>query len=84
MEFEIYFFNKNELCTNYLVRQLHDIFSLYSSYLNSMRTAIIYERSSSDYKKNKTVIDKNYDNAYKKYNNVLESIQQFLSLLENS
>ena len=21
MEFEIYFFNKNELCTNYLVRQ---------------------------------------------------------------
>lgn len=23
MEFEIYFFNKNELCTNYLVRQLH-------------------------------------------------------------
>ena len=63
---------------------LIDIFSLYSSYLNSMRTAIIYERSSSDYKKNKTVIDKNYDNAYKKYNNVLESIQQFLSLLENS
>ena len=63
---------------------LNDIFSLYSSYLNSMRTAIIYERSSSDYKKNKTVIDKNYDNAYKKYNNVLESIQQFLSLLENS
>lgn len=63
---------------------LNDIFSLYSSYLNSMRTAIIYERSSSNYKKNKTVIDKNYDNAYKKYNNVLESIQQFLSLLENS
>ena len=63
---------------------LNDIFSLYSSYLNSMRTAIMYERSSSDYKKNKTVIDKNYDNAYKKYNNVLESIQQFLSLLENS
>ena len=23
MEFEIYFFNKNELCTNYLVRQPH-------------------------------------------------------------
>ena len=63
---------------------LNDIFCLYSSYLNSIRTAIIYERSSSDYKKNKTVIDKNYDNAYKKYNNVLESIQQFLSLLENS
>lgn len=63
---------------------LNDIFSLYSSYLNSMRTAIIYERSSSNYKKNKTVIDKNYDNAYKKYNNVLESTQQFLSLLENS
>ena len=63
---------------------LNDIFSLYSSYLNSIRTAIIYERSSSDYKKNKTVIDKNYDNAYKKYNNVLESTQQFLSLLENS
>ena len=63
---------------------LNDIFCLYSSYLNSIRTAIIYERSSSDYKKNKTVIDKNYDNAYKKYNNVLESTQQFLSLLENS
>ena len=63
---------------------LNDIFSLYSSYLNSIRTAIIYERSSSNYKKNKTVIDKNYDNAYKKYNNVLESTQQFLSLLENS
>ena len=63
---------------------LNDIFSLYSSYLNSIRTAIIYERSSSDYKKNKTVIDKNYDNAYKIYNNVLESTQQFLSLLENS
>lgn len=63
---------------------LNDIFSLYSSYLNSIRTAIIYERSSSGYEENKTVIDKNYDNAYEKYNNILENIQQFLSLLENS
>ena len=27
MEFEIYFFNKNELCTNYLVRQLLFVYS---------------------------------------------------------
>ena len=63
---------------------LNDIFSLYSSYLNSIRTAIIYERSSSGYEKNKSVIDKNYDTAYEKYNNVLDSIHQFLSSLENS
>ena len=63
---------------------LNDIFSLYSSYLNSIRTAIIYERSSSGYEKNKNVIDKNYDTAYEKYNNVLDNIHQFLSLLENS
>ena len=47
---------------------LNDIFSLYSSYLNSIRTAIIYERSSSGYEKNKNVIHKNYDTAYEKYN----------------
>ena len=63
---------------------LNDIFSLYSSYLNSIRTAIIYERSSSGYEKNKNVIDKNYDTAYEKYNNVLDNIHEFLSLLENS
>ena len=63
---------------------LNDIFSLYSSYLNSIRTAIIYERSSSGYEKNKNVIDKNYDTAYEKYNNVLDNIHQFLSSLENS
>ena len=30
------------------------------------------------------VIDKNYDTAYEKYNNVLDNIHEFLSLLENS
>ena len=37
-----------------------------------------------DMKKNKNVIDKNYDTAYEKYNNVLDNIHEFLSLLENS
>ena len=67
-----------------IINDLNDIFSLYSSYLNSIRTAIIYERSSSGYEKNKNVIDKNYDTTYEKYNNVLDNIHEFLSLLENS
>ncbi|MCQ2969827.1 MAG: hypothetical protein MJ191_06940 [Clostridium sp.] len=82
---------KKDLCSisipegslNYY-NNLNDIFSLYSSYLDSIRTAIIYELSSSGYKENKKVIDKNYNSAYEKYNNLSTRIQQFLSLLENS
>lgn len=62
---------------------LNDVFTLYSSYLNSIRTSVVYETSSSSYEKNKSIIDRNYTNSYKKYNEVIESFDEFLSLLKD-
>lgn len=78
-------FNNISIPEGYLssYNNLNDIFTLYSSYLNSLRTAIIYERSSSSYKNNKEIIDKNYNNAYSKYSNSKEHFSNFLSELEN-
>lgn len=62
--------------------KLNDVFSSYSSYLKLIRTAVIYERSS-DYKNDKDTIDKNYTNAFNKYNDVLNELEEFKNLLEN-
>ena len=60
---------------------MNDLFSLYSTYLNLMRTAIIYEKSSTGYIENKNSIDKTYNNAFSK----LKDIKVFISsALKNS
>lgn len=69
-----------EECLSYS-NVVNDIFSLYSTYLNSMRTAIIYEKSSSGYEENKKNIDKTYDNAFSKFNDVKTALNTALKSL---
>ena len=67
-----------EGCISYY-NSMNNIFSLYSTYLNSLKIAVIYEKSSSSYEKNKTNIDKYYENAFSKYEDVKTSFKSLLS-----
>lgn len=58
---------------------LNNTFTLYSTYLNSLKIAVIYEKSSSSYEENKDNINKNYDNAYSKYKDVKTSFESLLN-----
>lgn len=58
---------------------VNNTFTLYSTYLNSLKIAVIYEKSSSSYDENKKNIDKNYDNAYSKYDDVKTSFESLLN-----
>lgn len=68
-----------ENCVSYY-NSLNSTFKLYSTYLNTLKIAVIYEKSSSGYENNKKNIDKNYSNAYSK----LEDVKTSLDTLENS
>ena len=65
-------------CISYY-NAMNNVFSLYSTYLNTMRTAIIYEISSSSYKENKKQIDTTYDNAFSKYIDTTTALSSLLS-----
>ena len=67
-----------EGCISYY-NSMNNIFSLYSTYLDSLKIAVIYEKSSSSYEKNKTNIDKYYENAFSKYEDVKTSFKSLLS-----
>jgi hypothetical protein len=71
-----------ENCSS-LYNQLNDTFTLYANYLNTMRLAVVYEKSSSSYKDNKRNIDKYYSNAYSKYSDVKTSLKTLNESLEN-
>lgn len=58
---------------------VNNTFTLYSTYLNSLKIAVIYEKSSPSYEKNKENINKNYDNAYSKYEDVKTSFEALLN-----
>ena len=58
---------------------LNNTFTLYSTYLNALKIAVIYEKSSPSYEENKVNIDKNYDNAYSKYDDVKTSFESLLN-----
>ena len=60
---------------------LNNTFTLYSTYLNSLKIAVIYEKSSPSYEENKEAITKNYDNAYSKYDDVKTSFESLLNSL---
>lgn len=62
---------------------LTDTFNLYSKYLTAMRIAIIYEKSSASYDSNKAAIDKNYENAYAKYDDVVDSLNSVLKSIKS-
>lgn len=62
---------------------LIDTFNLYSNYLKKIKLAIIFEKSSSDYESNKNDIDKNYENAFSKLNDVNDSLKSLNKLIEN-
>ena len=64
-------------CISYY-NSLNNIFSLYSTYLNTMRTAIIYEMSSSGYEENKKQIDSTYTNAFSKYDDIKSALSSLL------
>lgn len=68
-----------ENCVAYY-NSLNSTFKLYSTYLNTLKVAVIYEKSSSNYESNKKNIDKNYSNAYSK----LKDVQTSLDTLKNS
>ena len=68
-----------ENCVSYY-NSLNSTFKLYSTYLNTLKIAVIYEKSSSGYESNKQDIDKNYSNAYSK----LKDVQNSLDTLKNS
>lgn len=61
---------------------LNNIFKLYSTYLNTLKIAIIYEKSSDGYESNKSNIDKNYENAYSKFEDVKTSFNSLINSLE--
>ena len=67
-----------EGCISYY-KCLNNTFTLYSTYLNSLKVAVIYEKSSPSYEENKETIDKNYDNAYSKYDDVKTSFESLLN-----
>ncbi|WP_133016812.1 hypothetical protein [Clostridium cuniculi] len=67
-----------EGCMSYY-NSLNNTFTLYSTYLNSLKVAVIYEKSSPSYEENKETIDKNYDNAYSKYDDVKTSFESLLN-----
>lgn len=67
-----------EGCISYY-KCLNNTFTLYSTYLNSLKIAVIYEKSSSSYEENKENINKNYDNAYSKYEDVKTSFESLLN-----
>lgn len=58
---------------------LNNTFTLYSTYLSTLKTAVIYEKSSVSYNENKNNIDLNYDNAYSKYDDVKTSFESLLN-----
>lgn len=58
---------------------LIDTCNLYSNYLKTLKVAIIFEKSSTNYEDNKESIDKNYKNAFSKLddvNDALKSLQK--------
>ena len=67
-----------EGCMSYY-NSLNNTFTLYSTYLNSLKIAVIYEKSSPSYEENKETINKNYDNAYSKYDDVKTSFESLLN-----
>ena len=67
-----------EGCMSYY-NSLNNTFTLYSTYLNSLKIAVIYEKSSPSYEENKKTINKNYDNAYSKYDDVKTSFESLLN-----
>lgn len=69
-----------EGCISYY-NSLNNTFTLYSTYLNSLKIAVIYEKSSPSYEENKEAITKNYDNAYSKYDDVKTSFESLLNSL---
>lgn len=69
-----------EGCVSYY-NCLNNIFKLYSTYLESLKIAVIYEKSSLNYNENKNNIDKNYDNAYSKFEDVKTSFESLLNSL---
>lgn len=67
-----------EGCMSYY-NSLNNTFTLYSGYLNALKIAVIYEKSSPSYEKNRKTINKNYDNAYSKYDDVKTSFESLLN-----
>lgn len=67
-----------EGCISYY-NSLNNTFTLYSTYLTSLKIAVIYEKSSPSYEENKEVITNNYDNAYSKYDDVKTSFESLLN-----
>ena len=67
-----------EGCTSYY-NSVNNTFSLYATYLNSLKVAVIYEKSSSSYEDNKKSIDKYYENAFSKYEDVKTSFESLLN-----
>lgn len=67
-----------EGCMSYY-NSLNNTFTLCSTYLNSLKIAVIYEKSSPSYEENKETINKNYDNAYSKYDDVKTSFESLLN-----
>ncbi len=65
-------------CISYY-NSINNIFSLYSTYLNTMRTAVIYEMSSSGYDENKKQIDTTYANAFSKYEDIKSALSSLLT-----
>ena len=51
----------------------------FSTYLNALKIAVIYEKSSPSYEENKETINKNYANAYSKYDDVKTSFESLLN-----
>ena len=77
---DFYYSSIPEGCISYY-NCLNNTFTLYSTYLNSLKIAVIYEKSSTNYEDNKNNIDKNYNNAYSKYDDVKTSLESLLNSL---
>lgn len=62
---------------------LEEFSKLYTGYLSSFKTAVIFDKSCDDPIKNKKEITNNYKNVQSKYEDVLASYNKFKELLNN-
>ncbi|MEG1483121.1 hypothetical protein [Clostridium sp.] len=62
---------------------LDEFFKLYTSYISTFKTALIFDKSCDNLIKNRREINDNYKNVFSKYQDVLTSYSHFKELINN-
>lgn len=60
----------------------NNVFKLYSTYLSTLKLAVIYEKSAPNYEDHQESIDSNYSNAFSKFDDVKVSFNALVNSIE--